>query len=66
MSLSDAYERMATALRDDSWGNITGQDWFEGAQAMASEEDFFHWELEFPVAFYGEDGGRKKALASMP
>jgi len=51
---------MATALRDDSWGNITGQDWFEGAQAMASEEDFFHWELEFPVAFYGEDGGRKK------
>jgi len=57
---SDAYERMATALRDDSWGNITGQDWFEGAQAMASEEDFFHWELEFPVAFYGEDGGRKK------
>jgi len=52
----DAYERMAAALRDDSWDEIEGQDWFRSAQAMADEERFFHWELEFPVAFYGEDG----------
>jgi len=55
---SDAYERMAEALRDDSWDEIEGQDWFRSAQAMAEEEEFFHWELEFPVAFYDEDGGR--------
>jgi type I restriction-modification system DNA methylase subunit len=56
---SDVYERMAEALRDDSWNEIEGQDWFERAQAMASEENFFHWELEFPVAFYGDDGRRR-------
>jgi len=56
----DAYERMAEALRDDSWGDIEGQDWFQSAQAMAEDEEFFHWELEFPVAFYGGDGTRKE------
>ncbi|RRJ28727.1 Eco57I restriction-modification methylase domain-containing protein [Halocatena pleomorpha] len=56
----DAYERMATALRDDSWREIESQDWFERAQMVAAEEGFFHWELEFPVAFYGEDGDREE------
>jgi len=54
----DAEERMAEALRDDSWADVEDQDWFTSAQAMAEEEAFFHWELEFPVAFYGEDGAR--------
>ncbi|GGM62098.1 type II restriction/modification system DNA methylase subunit YeeA [Halarchaeum rubridurum] len=54
----DAEERMAAALRDDSWADIEDQDWFTSAQAMAEDEAFFHWELEFPVAFYGEDGER--------
>ncbi|ELY78237.1 putative restriction/modification enzyme [Natrinema pallidum DSM 3751] len=55
----DAYERMAEALRDDSWEDVEGQDWFRSAQAMADDDDFFHWELEFPVAFYDQDGERK-------
>ncbi|WP_434523197.1 Eco57I restriction-modification methylase domain-containing protein [Halorubrum sp. AS12] len=55
----DAYERMAEALRDDSWEGIEGQGWFKSAQAMAEEEEFFHWVLEFPVAFYDEDGNRR-------
>ncbi|WP_418281895.1 Eco57I restriction-modification methylase domain-containing protein [Halorubrum sp. DTA98] len=55
----DAYERMAEALRDDSWNEIEEQDWFRNAQAMADEEAFFHWELEYPVAFYGENGERR-------
>jgi len=56
---SDAYERMAEALRDDSWEDVKYQDWFTSAQAMAEEEDFFHWELEFPVAFYNNNGERR-------
>jgi len=56
---SDVYERMAEALRDDSWEDIEGQDWFESAQRMAEDEHFFHWELEFPVAFYDEGGTRR-------
>jgi len=54
----DAYERMAEALRDDSWKEIEDQDWFKSAQAMAVKNHFFHWELEFPVAFYNENGER--------
>jgi len=55
----DADERMARALHSDAWENIEEQDWFKNAQAMAEEERFFHWELEFPMAFYDQDGERK-------
>ncbi|WP_418282814.1 Eco57I restriction-modification methylase domain-containing protein [Halorubrum sp. DTA98] len=54
----DADKRMAEALRSDSWAAIEGQGWFKSAQATAAEERFFHWELEFPVAFYEPDGTR--------
>ncbi|WP_336346192.1 Eco57I restriction-modification methylase domain-containing protein [Halalkalicoccus ordinarius] len=54
-----SYERMAEALRNESWIEIEEQAWFRSAQAMAEEEQFFHWELEFPVAFYAEDGKQK-------
>ena len=56
----DADERMARALKSDSWTKIEDQDWYKSAQAVAAEEHFFHWELEFPVAFYDETGERKK------
>ncbi|WP_135828681.1 Eco57I restriction-modification methylase domain-containing protein [Halorussus halobius] len=52
----DADERMAKALRDDSWADVSGTDWFESAQAMAAEERFFHWQLEFPEVFFSESG----------
>ncbi|GAB3416323.1 hypothetical protein GCM10027435_13490 [Haloparvum alkalitolerans] len=54
----DAYERMARALQQSAWDSIEEQDWFKSAQAMADDEQFFHWELEFPVAFYDADGDR--------
>ncbi|MFB6130340.1 MAG: Eco57I restriction-modification methylase domain-containing protein [Salinigranum sp.] len=57
---SDASERMAAALRDGDWTEIEGQDWFRSAQAMADEEAFFHWRLEFPGAFYDDDGELKE------
>lgn len=56
---SDADERMARALHSEAWENIEEQDWFKSAQAMAEDERFFHWELEFPIAFYNQDGERK-------
>jgi type II restriction/modification system DNA methylase subunit YeeA len=55
----DADERMARALHSDAWESIEEQDWFSSAQAMAEEERFFHWQLEFPMAFYDQDGKRK-------
>jgi len=56
---SDADERMARALHSEAWENIEKQDWFQSAQGMAKDEHFFHWELEFPIAFYDQDGERK-------
>nr|WP_239639160.1 TaqI-like C-terminal specificity domain-containing protein [Halococcus hamelinensis] len=55
----DADERMARALHSESWENIEDQGWFKNAQSMAEDERFFHWELEFPMAFYDQDGSRK-------
>ncbi len=56
---SDADERMAKALRNKSWEDIERQNWYSSAQKIADDERFFNWELEFPVAFYDEDGNRK-------
>jgi len=54
------YEEMAGAIEDaDEWAEIQGEDWFTSAQAMADEEDFFHWELEYPEVFFGDDGEKK-------
>lgn len=54
----DAYERMAEALRDDSWDDIEEQSWFTSVQNLSEDQTFFHWELEFPIAFYHDDGTR--------
>ena len=56
----DAYKRMAEALRGESWADIEQQEWYRSAQAIAQDRRFFHWELEFPVAFYEQNGERKE------
>ncbi|WP_160135555.1 Eco57I restriction-modification methylase domain-containing protein [Halococcus salsus] len=54
---SGAYERMARALDSaDEWAAVEETDWFQSAQALATEHDFLHWKLEFPEAFYEVDG----------
>ncbi|MDL0135149.1 Eco57I restriction-modification methylase domain-containing protein, partial [Halobacterium salinarum] len=54
------YEEMAGAIEDaNEWAEIQGEGWFRSAQEMADEEDFFHWELEYPEVFFGEDGEKK-------
>ena len=59
----DAYERMAGAIENDrEWAALReGEDWFASAQAMADEERFFHWELEFPAVFFDIDGNERDA-----
>jgi hypothetical protein len=55
----DAIERMARAIEDEeAWADIEATDWFRAARAMADEEGFFHWELEFPAVFFDSDGER--------
>jgi len=56
------YEWMASALEsDEEWAEVAKRDWFESAQAMAEEENFFHWKLEFPEVFYHQSGNPKQA-----
>ena len=53
----DAYERMARAIEEEGeWAEIEEIEWFREAQELADEEAFFHWELEFPEAFFGGEG----------
>ena len=53
----DAYEQMAGAIEsEDDWAEIREKDWFKSAQATANEQDFFHWELEFPEVFFDSEG----------
>jgi len=55
----DAYEQMAGAIEDeDDWSEIREEPWFKSAQATADEQDFFHWELEFPEVFFDSEGER--------
>lgn len=59
----DAYEEMASAIEDDDdWEEISERDWFASSQAMAEEEDFFHWELEYPEVFFNENGEIQRPL----
>ena len=51
------YEEMAGAIDDgEKWATIQEEDWFKSAQTLADEQSFFHWELEYPEVFFGEDG----------
>ncbi|WP_410767512.1 Eco57I restriction-modification methylase domain-containing protein [Haloferax sp. DFSO60] len=51
------YQEMAGAIDDvDAWAAIQQKSWFTSAQALADEEDIFHWELEYPEVFFNEDG----------
>ncbi|OYR55514.1 restriction endonuclease [Halorubrum sp. Ea1] len=53
----DAYEQMAGAIEEEAdWAEIREEDWFTAAQATADEQDFFHWELEFPEVFFDSAG----------
>jgi hypothetical protein len=55
----DADKRMARAIEDeDDWADIEATDWCRAARAMADDEGFFHWELEFPEIFFDGDGER--------
>ncbi|MBU4373404.1 MAG: Eco57I restriction-modification methylase domain-containing protein, partial [Euryarchaeota archaeon] len=45
---------------ENEWRRKTNRDWFVGAEKIAQEKSFFHWELEFPELFF-EGGAPKEA-----
>ena len=48
------------------WAGLREKEWFRRAQALAGEKRFFHWELEFPEAFQGENRGFDVVIGNPP
>jgi type I restriction-modification system DNA methylase subunit len=48
------------------WAGLREKEWFTRAQALAGEKRFFHWELEFPEAFQGENRGFDVVIGNPP
>jgi len=58
--LPERYEEAVAALRSGlgspEWKAVTKERWFKAAQQAAGQRRFFHWELEFPEAFFTPTG----------
>jgi hypothetical protein len=53
------YDLFWSIMGDENeWRRKTNRDWFAGAEKIAQEKSFFHWELEFPEIFF--EGGAPK------
>jgi len=51
------YERAVDALSDvEKYNALTQEQWFQKVQEVARRKRFFHWELEFPEAFFHPHG----------
>lgn len=48
------------------WSEFRTKEWFSRAKMLASEKRFFHWELEFPEAFQGENRGFDAVIGNPP
>jgi hypothetical protein len=58
---AEAYQQAIAALaKPKEFNRISEEDWFQQAVVIARRSDMecFHWELEFPEAFF-DDGGRR-------
>ena len=54
----DAVEALSAGAESREWAALTVEPWFRGAQKVAAEWRFFHWELEFPEVWFAR-GCRK-------
>ncbi len=46
--------------RDKEFEKLRAKDWFKKVQRLYEKHRFFHWELEFPEAYFDEDAKRLK------
>jgi len=65
----DDYYELQNHLSPEKFPDWAGQrarEWFTRAQALGREKRFFHWELEFPEAFQGENRGFDVVIGNPP
>jgi type I restriction-modification system DNA methylase subunit len=55
------YQRLQGELRssDEEWERLNQKPWFRKAKDIAKEKNFFHWNLEFPEVFEGDQKKEK-------
>ena len=61
---AEHYQQAVNAVaKPKEFSRISGENWFRQAVAIARRGDMecFHWELEFPEAFFAGDGRRAEA-----
>lgn len=61
---AERYQQAVDALtKPKEFSRISAEDWFCQAVRLARRDDMecFHWELEFPEAFFDDDGRRARA-----
>jgi hypothetical protein len=55
------YARAVDALGNPpAFEDLEREEWFIEADRLAAEHSFFHWELEFPDAFFTEQGPKRE------
>jgi type I restriction-modification system DNA methylase subunit len=65
----DDYYELQNHLHPEKfpdWGGLRAREWFTRAQALGQEKRFFHWELEYPEAFQGENRGFDVVIGNPP
>ncbi|MGB7544258.1 MAG: DNA methyltransferase, partial [Methanothrix sp.] len=65
----DDYYEMQNHLSPEKfpdWSGLRSQKWFLRAAELAAAKRFFHWELEFPEAFQGENRGFDVVIGNPP
>ena len=65
----DDYYEMQNHLSPEKfpdWTGLRSREWFLRAEQIAGEKRFFHWELEFPEAFQGENRGFDVVIGNPP
>ena len=65
----DDYFEMQNQINPEKfpdWSALRSQEWFLRAQELAQAKRFFHWELEFPEAFQGENRGFDVVIGNPP
>jgi hypothetical protein len=61
----EEYQRFIGFIYDDM-KQFKDQNWFQNAQKDADQRHYFHWELEFPKIFFGEEKGFDSIIGNPP
>lgn len=60
------YENMLNSISTSVFEDYSNQDWFVKSQDEAKQNQYFHWDLEFPQVFLGENSGFDIVIGNPP